>query len=156
MTLALTLDTLHKERTRGGGGMCYPGRGCSLLQYSPFSLLKGQSHEIFCTQFFSSISSFWSHLRCLWAILFILLFHRVIALLKKLPGTLATGELQLPGTLGTWESLPLRIQRARESLFFYLDLDIGPPWVNFKAINLKFSQIVGHIVFYNLWLISDW
>ena len=23
--------------------------------------LKGQSHEIFCTQFFSSISSFWSH-----------------------------------------------------------------------------------------------
>jgi len=23
--------------------------------------LKGQSHEIFCTRFFSSISSFWSH-----------------------------------------------------------------------------------------------
>ena len=23
--------------------------------------LKGQSHEIFCTWFFSSISSFWSH-----------------------------------------------------------------------------------------------
>ena len=47
-----------------------------------------------------------------------------------------TGELQLPG-----------IQRTGESLFFYLDLDIGPPWVNFKAINLNFSQIVGHIDF---------
>jgi len=33
-----------------------------------------------------------------------------------------------------------------ESLLFYLDLDIGPPWVNFKAIHLKFSQIVGQIV----------
>ena len=53
---------------------------------------------------------------------FFLIFHRVIALLKRLPGTL-------------------------ELLFFYFDLDIGPPWVNFKAINLKFLQIVGHIVF---------
>ena len=52
-----------------------------------------------------------------------LLFHRVIALLKQLPSTLETGE----------------------SLFFYLDLGIVPPWVNFKAINLKFSQIVGNI-----------
>jgi len=40
----------------------------------------------------------------------------------------------------------LGIQRAGESLFFYLDLDIGLPWVNFKAINLKLLQMVGHIV----------
>ena len=59
---------------------------------------------------------------------FSLLFHKVIALLKGLPGTLETGE----------------------SLLFYLDLDIGPPWVNFRAINLIFLQIVGQIGFYNL------
>ena len=72
--------------------------------------------------------------------IFLMLFHRVIALLKQLLGTLKSGE----------------------SLFFYLDLDIGLPWVNFKAINLKFSQIVNHIVFLQsvnishveLW--SDW
>ena len=78
--------------------------------------------------------------------LFVLIFHKVIALLKRLPGTLETGESQLPGTLDTGESQLPGIQRAKESLFFYLDHDIGWPWVNFKAINLKFLQIVGHIV----------
>ena len=76
-----------------------------------------------------------------------LLFHRVMALLKQLPGTLETGELLLPSTLDTGESRLPGIQRAGELLFFYLDLDIGPPWVNYKAINLKFPEIVGHIVF---------
>ena len=57
--------------------------------------------------------------------LIFLLFRRVIALLKQFPGTLETGK----------------------SLFLSLDLDIGQPWLNFEAINLIFSQIVGHIVF---------
>ena len=77
---------------------------------------------------------------------FILLFHRAIALLKQLPSTLESGELQIPGTLDTGESRLPGIQWAGESLLFYLDLDLGPPWVNFKAINLKFLQIVGRIV----------
>ena len=59
-----------------------------------------------------------------------------IQTIKQLAGTLETRESRLPG-----------IQRAEESLFFYLDLDIGQPWVNFKAINFKLLQIVGHIVF---------
>ena len=56
---------------------------------------------------------------------FFLLFHRVIALLKQLPGTLETREFQLPDTLDTGESCIPGIQRAEELLFFYLDLDIG-------------------------------
>ena len=67
-----------------------------------------------------------------------LLFHRIIALLKRLPGTLETGESQLSDTLDTRELQLPGIQRARESLFFYLGLDIGWPWVNFKVINMKF------------------
>ena len=55
---------------------------------------------------------------------FFLLFHTIIALLRRLPGALETRESQLPGTLDTGELL-----------LFYLDLDIGPPWDNFKAIN---------------------
>ena len=80
-----------------------------------------------------------------------MLFHKVIAILKQLPGTLEIEESQLPGTLDTGESQLPGIQRTGEMLFFYLDLGLGPPSVNFKAINLKFSQIVGNIVFYNLW-----
>ena len=111
--------------------------------------LKGQSRKIFCTRFF--INQFiLVPLEMSMGRFIFFIFYRVIALLKWLPGTLETGESQLLGTLDTQESQLPSIQRAMERLFFYLDLEIGLPWVNFKAINLKFSKIVGHIVFYNL------
>ena len=92
--------------------------------------LKGQSHKIFCTWFF--INQFiLVPLEMSMDRFIFMLFHRVIALLKRFPGTFDTGEYP----------------KGRESLFFYLDTDIGPLRVNFKTINLKFSQIVGHIVF---------
>ena len=98
--------------------------------------LKGQPHEIFAPSFFhQSVHS--GPIRDVHGpFYFVLLFHRVIALLKWLPGTLEIGESQLPGTLDTRELWLPDLQSAGES-----------PWVNFKAINLKFLQIVGHIVF---------
>jgi len=39
---------------------------------------------------------------------------------------LETKELQIPS-----------FQSTGESLYFDLNLDMGPPWVNFNAINLK-------------------
>ena len=39
-----------------------------------FALLKGQSHEILCTRFFSSISLFWSYQRCPWEVLIFFCF----------------------------------------------------------------------------------
>ena len=78
--------------------------------------LKGQSHEIFCTQFFhQSVHS--GPIRDVIGPFFLLLY-RVIALLIWLHGTLETGESQLPGTLDTRESQLPGIQRAGESLFF--------------------------------------
>ena len=64
--------------------------------------LKGQSYEIFAPSFIhQSVHS--GPIRDVHGpFYFFLLFHRVIALLKRLPGTLETGE----------------------SLFFYLDLDM--------------------------------
>ena len=56
-----------------------------------------------------------------------------------------------PQYFGYWGVATTRYPRGRRVVIFYLDLDIGPPWVNFKAINLKFSKIVGHIVFSNQW-----
>ena len=50
--------------------------------------------------------------------LFFFIFHRVIALLKRLPGTLETGELQLPCTLDTGESRLPGVQSTGESLPF--------------------------------------
>ena len=66
--------------------------------------LKGLSHEIFCIQFFhQSVHS--GPIRVFHGPFYIVLFFlRVIALLKQLPGTLETGELQLPGTLDSRDS----------------------------------------------------
>jgi len=56
--------------------------------------------------------------------IFFLLFHRVNALLKRLPGPyFRNWRVATPQYFGHQG-----IQRAGESLFFYLDLDIGPPF----------------------------
>ena len=55
--------------------------------------LKGQSHEIFCTRFFFINQFILVPLEMsMGRFYFFLLFHRVITLLKQLPGTLETGE----------------------------------------------------------------
>jgi len=58
--------------------------------------LKGQSHEIFYTQFFhQSVHS--GPIRDVHGLFYyFLLFHRVIALLKQLPVTLDTGGVATP------------------------------------------------------------
>ena len=63
-----------------------------MLDPFPGPDLKGQSHEIFCTRFFSSIGSFWSHLRCFRAFLALRFVYIFIELLDLLNGTLDTGE----------------------------------------------------------------
>jgi len=76
----LALGTIYSWKKTRDHASTPPSKGWD-FRALVFSLT-GQSHEIFCTRFFSSISSFWSHLPFGW----------VIAILKWLHGAWDTGE----------------------------------------------------------------
>ena len=69
-------------------------------QFKVLKLLKRQSHEIFCTQFFSSISSFWSHQRCPWAVLFFFYFSQSYCTFKTTPRYFGTRRVATPRYFG--------------------------------------------------------
>ena len=74
--------------------------------------LKGQSHEIFCFQFFHQTAPPGPIRDVLGLIRFLVIFHKVIGLLKQVPGTLATGESQLPGFQSTRKSYICKRQKT--------------------------------------------
>ena len=69
-----------------------------------YIILKGQSHEIFCTRFFPQTAPPGPIRDVLGPFRFFLLLGWVISILKWLPGVLWTGELRFPGVLCTGES----------------------------------------------------